>query len=174
MSSNRITEQWRFLAELTQGNQKEYFERKVKDGHEVKCVSVDDVFTEEELDRIHEYCRIEPKMCFRTAYMLTTLFPSRVKYVEGELAVLNGNLGIEHAWNLVDGQHYVDLTLEIALGNDVTKETYVALGEYDVNVMRDVACETRMYGGVYNTMFIREIKKKERKQKRQGKNENKG
>lgn len=160
-----IFEHWRTFRELASGRQREYFDKKLKDGHTVKCVSVKDVFTKEEIATIKRYCQIVPKMCFRTAYRLTNLFPDRVKYVEGEVAVFNGGLGIEHAWNLVDDEHYVDLTFELALDEDVTGETYVALGEYDVDTIREVAYDTRIYGGVYNYKCINEIKNNESKTK---------
>ena len=157
--NNVILEQWKFFATVTDGYQKKYYERKLKDAHAIKCVSAHDVFTPQELERIFAYCQIEKRMCFRTAYRLANLFPDRVKYVEGEVTIFNGALGIEHAWNLVDGEHYVDLTFEFALQEDVTKEVYVALGEYDVDMIRDVACETQIYGDVWNHLSIKQIKK---------------
>ena len=154
--NNIIFEHWRSFAKLSGGMQRKFFERKVRDGHTVKCVSAEDVFTHDELSRIIRYCNIEPKMCYRTAYRLANLFQNRVKYVEGEVTIFNGGLGIDHAWNLVDGEHYVDLTFEYALHEDVTRETYVALGEYDVDTIRDIAAKTQMYGNVYNELFINE------------------
>ena len=158
-NNNIIFEQWRSFEKLTSGLQKKFYGKKVRDGHTVKCVSAKDVFTEDELEKIKRYCKIEPKMCYRTAYLLTNLFPTRVKYVEGEVTIFNGGLGIEHAWNLVDDEHYVDLTLEFALERDVTNETYVALGEYNVDVIRKVAADTQIYGNVYNQLFIKKYYK---------------
>lgn len=155
--NNVIFRHWETWLNLASEKQRKYFQKKLKDGHTVKCVSVKDVFTEDEMAKIKRYCMIEKHMCFRTAYRLSNLFPDRVKYVEGEVTVLNGGLGIEHAWNLVDGKHYVDLTFELALKEDVTKETYVALGEYNVDTIRDVACKTMVYGGVYDRLFIDDI-----------------
>lgn len=160
-----IFEHWGMFRELASGRQREYFDKKLKDGHTIKCVSAKDVFTSDELKAIEIYCDIEPKMCYRTAYKLANLFPNRVKYVEGEATIFNGGLCIEHAWNLVDGEHYVDLTFEFALNKDVTKQTYVALGEYDLKTIRKVACETKLYGGVYDHLCISDIKNKERKTK---------
>ena len=157
--NNIIFAHWSSFAKLTSGLQQAFFKQKIRDGHMVKCVASRDVFTEDELKKIRRYCMIEPKMCYRTAYRLTHLFPDRVKYVEGEVTIFNGGFGVEHAWNLVDGQHYVDLTFEYALGEDVTKETYVALGEYDVDAIREVAAETQVYGNVYNELFIKNNKK---------------
>lgn len=153
--NNIIFEQWRSFAKLTSGLQQKFYEQKVRDGKTVKCVSAKDVFTKDEIEKIRRYCMIEPKMCHRTAYRLANLFPDRVKYVEGGVTIFNGGFGVEHAWNLVDGQHYVDLTFEYALNKDVTKETYVALCEYDVDVIREIAAETLVYGNVYNELFIK-------------------
>ena len=170
MSKNNIIfEHWRKFALLSSDKQQKYFRRKIKDGHTVKCVSARDVFTDDELRKIHAYCMIEPKMCYRTAFRLTNLFPDRVKYVEGEVTIFNGGIGIDHAWNLVDGTHYVDLTFELALGEDVTRETYVALGEYDTDVIRDVAVKTQTYGNVYNELYLDKMNKKTKKAKNYGK-----
>lgn len=73
--------------------QQEYFQQKIKDGHVTKCVSARDVFTPAEMKRINQYCQIEPKMCYRTAYRLANLFPDRIKYVEGEVTIFNGGNG---------------------------------------------------------------------------------
>ena len=151
--NNIIFEHWRQFALLSSGKQSEYFQQKIKDGHVTKCVSAKDVFTPAEMKRIKEYCQIEPKMCYRTAYLLANLFPRRVRYVEGEVTIFNGGIGIDHAWNLVDDEHYVDLTFEFALNEDVTEETYVALGEYDTNTIHKVAHELQVYGGVYGYLY---------------------
>lgn len=159
-SNNIIVEHWRQFALLSSGRQQEYFQQKIKDGHVTKCVSARDVFTPAEMKRINQYCQIEPKMCYRTAYRLANLFPDRIKYVEGEVTIFNGGIGIDHAWNLVDGEHYVDLTFEFALNEDVTKETYVALGEYDIHTIRDVASNLQVYGGVYGYLWTKNNKPK--------------
>lgn len=164
--NNVIFQKWKTFATLTNERQREYFKQKMKDGHTIKCVSIRDVFTDEEIKQIKSYCMVEQNMCFRTAYRLTNIFPKRVKYVEGEVTIFNGALGIEHAWNLVDGCHYIDLTFELALSRDVTKETYVALGAYDVHDISKVAGDTQVYGGVYDYLLIKKIKEKERKTKK--------
>ena len=161
--NNIIFENWRMFATLTDGLQKAFYDQKIKDGHVVKCVSVNDVFTKDELSKIRDYCMLEPKQCFRTSYKLANLFPKRVKYIEGEVTILNGGIGIDHAWNLVDGTHYVDLTFELALNEEVTRKTYVAIGEYDVDTIRDVAFNTRVYGGVYNNLFLKKNYKRIKK-----------
>lgn len=164
--SNTIMEQWKFFATITDGYQRAYYERKLKDAHEIKCVSARDVFTPQELERIFLYCQIEKRMCYRTAYRLANLFPDRVKYVEGEATIPKFGFGVEHAWNLVDGEHYVDLTFEYALHEDVTKEQYVALSAYDVDTIRSVAARNQVYGNVYGTLFADWVKQDKAKKKR--------
>ena len=110
--------------------------------------------------------RPEKRMCFKNAHMLTCLFPDRVKYVEGEVTICGGGIGIEHAWNLVDGEHYVDLTFELALGEDVTKEGYVMLGSYDSKTLRRVTHKTGYYGGIYNQLYLDALNKKEKRNKK--------
>ena len=58
------------------------------------------------------------------------------------------------------GDKYVDLTFEIALGEDPTKELYMALGEYNLTTITMVTSETGYYGSIYNQRFINSIKNK--------------
>ena len=158
---------WRMFAELTKGQlQGAFFERKLADGRDVQVVALSDVFTEDEIRKIKDYVRPEQKMCFKNAHLLTMLFPDRVKYVEGEVTILNGGLGIEHAWNLVDGEHYVDVTFELALGADVTKEGYVMLGAYDAKTLRRVTHKTGYYGGIYGQLYLDALNKKAKRNKK--------
>lgn len=155
---------WRTYKELTQGQkQSDFFAQKLKDGKIVTCVQLKDVFSEGEIEVIKLAVRPEKRMCFKNAHMFTYLFPDRVKYVEGEVTICGGGIGIEHAWNLVDGEHYVDLTFELALGEDVTKEGYVMLGAYDAKTLRRVTRKTGYYGGIYTQLYIDALKKKTKK-----------
>ena len=152
---------WRTYKTLTQGQkQSDFFAQKLKDGKIVTCVPLCEVFDAKEIDVIKQVVRPEKRMCFKNAHMLTCLFPDRVKYVEGEVTICGGGIGIEHAWNLVDGEHYVDLTFELALGEDVTKEGYVALGAYDAKTLRRVTRKTGYYGGIYQNLYINRINKR--------------
>ena len=152
---------------LTQGQkQKDFFAQKLKDGKIVTCVRLEDVFSEEEIELIKMAVRPEKRMCFKNAHILTSLFPDRVKYVEGEVTICGGGIGIEHAWNLVDGEHYVDLTFELALGEDVTKEGYVMLGAYDAKTLRRVTHKTGYYGGIYNQLYLDALNKKAKSNKK--------
>lgn len=158
---------WRTYKTLTQGQkQSDFFAQKLKDGKIVTCVRLDDVFSKEEIELIKMAVRPEKRMCFKNAHLLTMLFPDRVKYVEGEVTILNGGLGIEHAWNLVDGEHYVDLTFELALGEDVTKEGYVMLGAYDAKTLRRVTHKTCYYGGIYGQLYLDALNKKAKRNKK--------
>ena len=149
---------WRTYKTLTQGQkQSDFFAQKLKDGKIVTCVPLCEVFDKREIDAIKQVVRPEKRMCFKNAHMLTNLFPDRVKYVEGEVTICGGGIGIEHAWNLVDGEHYVDLTFELALGEDVTKEGYVALGAYDAKTLRRVTRKTGYYGGIYQNLYINKL-----------------
>ena len=158
---------WRTYKTLTQGQkQSDFFAQKLKDGKIVTCVRLEDVFSKEEIELIKMAVRPEKRMCFKNAHILTSIFPERVKYVEGEVTILNGGLGIEHAWNLVDGEHYVDLTFELALGEDVTKEGYVMLGAYDAKTLRRVTHKTGYYGGIYNQLYLDALNKKAKRNKK--------
>ena len=158
---------WRTYKTLTRGQkQSDFFAQKIKDGKIVTCVRLDDVFSKEEIELIKMAVRPEKRMCFKNAHILTSLFPDRVKYVEGEVTICGGGIGIEHAWNLVDGEHYVDLTFELALGEDVTKEGYVMLGAYDAKTLRRVTHKTGYYGGIYNQLYLDALNKKEKRNKK--------
>ena len=158
---------WRTYKTLTQGQkQSDFFAQKLKDGKIVTCVRLEDVFSEEEIEVIKQAVRPEKRMCFKNAHILTSLFPDRVKYVEGEVTICGGGIGIEHAWNLVDGEHYVDLTFELALGEDVTKEGYVMLGAYDAKTLRRVTHKTGYYGGIYNQLYLDSLNKKAKRNKK--------
>jgi hypothetical protein len=152
---------WRTYKTLTHGQkQSDFFAQKLKDGKIVTCVPLCEVFDAKEIDVIKQVVRPEKRMCFKNAHMLTCLFPDRVKYVEGEVTICGGGIGIEHAWNLVDGEHYVDLTFELALGEDVTKEGYVMLGAYDAKTLRRVTHKTGYYGGIYQNIYINKLNKR--------------
>jgi len=158
---------WRTYKTLTQGQkQSDFFAQKLKDGKIVTCVPLCEVFDEREINIIKQLVRPEKRMCFKNAHILTSLFPDRVKYVEGEVTICGGGIGIEHAWNLVDGEHYVDLTFELALGEDVTKEGYVALGAYDAKTLRRVTRKTGYYGGIYNQLYLDALNKKAKRNKK--------
>lgn len=155
---NAILTQTAQFAKLCSGRQKEYYEQQLKDFHRVQCVSVKDVFTDDEIRLIRRVVKPQAKQCYRNAHLLTALFPDRVQYTEGQVTIFNGGFGIEHAWNKV-GDVYVDITFEMALGEDPTKELYMALGTYNLTTITQVTSETGYYGSIYNQRFINLINK---------------
>ena len=66
-------------------------------------------------------------------------------------------LPIEHAFNCVDGK-YVDCTIELALGRDPREDTYVKIGEFDLDDVRNVLVENGYYGEIYDTIFLKKYK----------------
>lgn len=165
--TDAVFEHWRMFAELTKGQpQGAFYKQKINDGKPVTCVRLCDVFSAQEINVIKKVVRPEKRMCFKNAHMLTSVFPDRVKYVEGEVTICGGGIGIEHAWNLVDGEHFVDVTFELALGEDVTQEGYVMLGAYDEKTLRRVTNKTGYYGGIYGQLYLDALNKKERRNKK--------
>ena len=111
-------------------------------------VSVRELFTEEQI-RIMETL-VEPKQCFRNAFRIADILrhpDSRIQYVEGRVLVANF-LPIEHAWNKV-GDKFFDVTFELILGYDVTKESYAAMAEYDVDYVRGILLDKGYWGEIY-------------------------
>jgi len=111
-------------------------------------VSVRDLFSEEQVGRIKRMIAI--KQCYRNAfkaaeYLSTPNEP--VKYVEGRV-LISDTLPIEHAWNKV-GDKFFDVTFELVLGYDVTKEAYAAMAEYDVDYVRGILLEKGYWGEIY-------------------------
>jgi hypothetical protein len=111
-------------------------------------VSVRELFTEEQI-RIMKTL-VEPKQCFMNAFRIADILrhpDSRIQYVEGRVLVANF-LPIEHAWNKV-GDKFFDVTFELILGYDVTKEAYAVMAEYGVDYVRGVLLERGYWGGIY-------------------------
>ena len=141
---NFIISQMRQMASITSGKQKEFFNFKLEHAKEVAPVSIRDVFTVEEIERIKREVRPEKKHCFKNATLMTQLFPD-VVYVEGELGIA-GVIGTEHAFNR-KGDKYFDVTIEMCLGSDVTKESYVSiLEEDDKDALTWFIMDIRAYG----------------------------
>lgn len=148
-------EHWKLIADIASDTQRKFFEKKISDAFECRCVRLSDVFSNKEIKEIKRYVNPQAKMCFKNAYNLTNLLPNRVKYVEGEVTILDA-LGIEHAWNLVDDKFYVDVTMELALNDpDFVKQEYTGLGTYDQKTICKVATKTHVYGGVYDYIELR-------------------
>ena len=159
LKQNAILTQTEYFAKICDGLQKKFYEQQLQDFHEVKCVKLSDIFTNDEIRTIKMAVKPKKKECYRNAHLLTALFHDRVQYVEGQVAILNGAFSVEHAWNKVDDK-YVDLTFELALGEDPTKELYMALGEYNLTAITMVTSDTGYYGSIYNQIFINTNKNK--------------
>ena len=146
--------QYKFIASVSSGMQKEYYESVVKDAKDVKISSIYDVFTEEEIERIKSRVHPKKKQCYANSYHLCTagLLGYNILYCEGFTEVCG--IPIEHAFNKVNDL-YVDITLELAVGDDVKKNDYVLIGEYQPDKALELMAERGVYGGCYQENFIR-------------------
>ena len=147
-----------FFAKNCGGVQAALFKQKSEDADSVDIVPLSEVFTEEEIKQIKRYVNPQPKMCYENAYKLADRLyglGKDIKYVEGYINMKG--FPIEHAFNCVDGK-YVDCTIELALGRDPREDTYVKIGEFDLNDVREVLVENGYYGEIYDTIFLRKYK----------------
>lgn len=158
---NIIVEQTEKFAQLCTGKQKAFYERMLNDLEEVKVVSLNDVFTKDEIEEIRRCVAPKKKGCYKNSFELAKLFHDRVDYIEGYTTCLEGALPIEHAFNRVrveKGYVYIDVTMEMALGEKPWegKETYMKMASYTVEECLDVMYETGVYGSIYCTLFFQE------------------
>lgn len=152
VNKSKIIKELCQITEIMSGNQREYYERMLSDATPVRIAPLSEVFDEETIKLIKTQIRPESKLCFKNATMLCTLFPDRVKYVEGRFTVC-GLFSTEHAWNKV-GDKYIDITMEIALERNPAEEEYIALGEYDESEILPYLFESKVYGGIYEQKFL--------------------
>lgn len=113
-----------------------------------KVVSIRELFNDLQIDAMRTL--VEQKQYFKNAFQIADVirhWDGSIKYVEGRVLVANF-LPIEHAWNKV-GDKYFDATFELALGYDVTKESYAMLQEYKVYEVREVLLERGYYSEIY-------------------------
>lgn len=141
-------------AALASGNQQEYFMGLLSVAKPVEVVSIKDVFTKDEIKMIKRFVRPKKKMCYRNSHRLTSLFPDKVKYVEGRFSCSFIGLPIDHAFNRV-GDKYVDVTVELALKENVTKHEYIEFAEYDAEQIDNAAYETGYYGEYYRFYWMK-------------------
>lgn len=132
--------------------QQKYFEELLKVAKPVECVSINEVFTQFEIEKIKYIINPAKQQCYKNSHLLVELFPERVKYVEGKVNVF---LPIDHAFNRV-GDKYVDITFELAL-SDRDKYEYVSFAEYDIDIIQDLAHETGYYGDYYRTLYMKNV-----------------
>ena len=103
---------------------------------------------------IKQLVRPKKKMCYRNSHLLTTLFPDKVKYVDGRVSVTNIGIPIDHAFNRV-GDKYVDITVELALKENVTEHEYIKFAEYELEQIESAAYETGYYGEYYKFYWMK-------------------
>ena len=151
MVGNNIIKEIRWFESMTSGKQKAFYRQMLDDARQVDVVPMSDVFTKDEIDLIKWVVKPQSKQCYRNAHLLTLMFPTRLKYVEGHMNVCNV-LTTEHAFNKI-GDKYIDITMELALGQDPSGIEYVALKSYDKDDIERIASETGMYGGMYEYEF---------------------
>lgn len=156
MSNPIIDEINKWLALGLHPKQQAYFEELARVAICVKTVSINEVFSPEEIKIIRRVVKPERKQCYKNAHILTQLFPERVKYVEGKV---NSIIPIDHAFNKV-GDKYIDITFEMALKDDPTQYEYVLFGEYDNETIESLAEETGYYGEYYRALYIKNLEKK--------------
>ena len=122
-----------------------FYKTKANKAKPIHLTSVKELFSKEELKALLK--DVKPKMhgCFQTAQRLSMFHG--FEYVEGEWGI-GGALGIEHAFNR-KGDKYFDVTAELALGKDVTKEDYISIMEvtdgYDIlSAQVELECYTAL------------------------------
>ena len=157
-SDQGIIEMLKFYAKNTSGYQQELYKQKVNDADSVDVVSLSEVFTPEEIKEIKKRVNPQAKCCYENAWKLCDRFEyegkHKIEYCEGYLNYKG--LPIEHAFNKVDGK-YVDITVELALKREI-EDTYVTLGVYDTDKVREVLIENGFYGDIYNSIFLNKYK----------------
>lgn len=159
-SDRGIIDMLEFYAKNTSGVQQEMYKQKVKDADSVDVVPLSEVFSKEEISEIKK--RVNPKMkaCYENAWKLCDRFQfdsnHDIKYCEGYLNFKG--LPIEHAFNKVD-EKYVDITVELALNREI-EDTYVVIGEYDTDKVREILLQNQYYGNIYETIFLNKYKEK--------------
>ena len=156
-----IVDMLNFFAKNCDGYQKELFNQKAKDANSIDIVSLDEVFTKEEIKEIKKRVHPQPKCCYENAWKLCDRFEyegnHKIEYCEGYMNYKG--LPIEHAFNKVDGK-YVDITTELALNRDPKDDTYIVIGEFDTNKVREILVENGFYGNIYDSIFLKKYKEK--------------
>ena len=146
------------LAMITDGYQKQFYEKMVSDAKIVKCTSIYNIFTEDEIRKIKRNVRPVAKECYKNSYRLIEceIIPE-INYCEGYMSCMG--VPVEHAFNKVNDK-YIDITAELVLERDVDGDEYVVLGEYTKEDVLDIMFETQYYGGIYYNKFIKSLNEK--------------
>ena len=159
---NSLIVELRTFAKLIgeEGKQAEFYRQMLRDAKPIEVVRLSEVFSPAEVKAIEVLVYPKKKQCYRNATLLSHInhiFPD-VKYVEGKMTCC-GAFGIEHAWNKV-GDKYVDITMELVLDRDPTKEEYMALGEYDRETVISICRELGYYESIYPILYNKQKSEK--------------
>ena len=157
MEVNSLLDYIKMLANVTSGQQKEFYETELANAKTVKCVPLCEVFTSEEINRIKNCVKPQKKECYKNAHLLCVWFPDKAQYVEGQTSCCG--IGIDHAFNKI-GDKYVDITMERCLKEDVTSKEYLSIGEYSLDVINEVVLDTKYYGDIFRNLYIKNLKSK--------------
>lgn len=143
-------------AKSSSGAQQALYKQKIKDADSISISHLNEVLNNEEIKYIKQQ-GIKPKECYRNAFVTCEVLETNhdVKYVEGYLNIKG--LPIEHAFVLCDGK-YIDPTIELALKNDLTNDTYIKLGEFELNDVRKIIIENEFWGQIYDYTFFNKYK----------------
>lgn len=149
-----------FFAKNMSGVQQEFYKKMKEDADSVDIVPLKEVFSDKEIKEIKKRVNPKPKACYENAWKLCDRFEfdsnHNIKYCEGYLNMKG--LPIDHAFNKVDGK-YVDITIELALNREI-EDTYVVVGEYDTDKVREILLQNGFYGDIYKTIFLNSYKEK--------------
>ena len=143
---------FKMFATCASGVQRAYYEQMLRDIKPVEVVPMSDVFTESEIKEIVALVNPIPKQCYVNAWKFVESNPTdhKVEYVEGYTSLYG--VPIEHAFNVVDGKHYVDITVEYALESPLDGG-YASLGTFSDDTVRKCLIENEYYGEIYKTIF---------------------
>lgn len=144
--TNYVLDSLKQINSLLSGRQKECHDILMKHARVVHCSPLSEVLTPEQIDRIKKAIEPKAKECFKNAQNVVR-YISGTEYVEGQYGI-EGVIGVEHAFNKI-GDKYFDVTAELVLGKDVTKEAYVSILEvtdrYDILAAQvDLECYTAL------------------------------
>ena len=145
------------VAKVASGYQQALYKEKAKDAESIDVVPISEVFSKEEINEIKKRVRPQPKCCYENAWKLLDRFyydGHDIKYCEGYMNFKG--IPIEHAFNKVDGK-YVDITTELALNKPI-EDTYILIGEFDIDTVREILIKNGFYGQIYDTIKLDKFK----------------
>ena len=146
------------ISKNSSGVQQKLFQQKLKDANSVDVVPLTEVFSKDEIKEIKKRIHPQPKCCYENAWKLCDRFEyegnHKIEYCEGYMNFKG--IPIEHAFNKVDDK-YVDITAELALNKKI-EDTYIVLGTYSTDNVREILVQNGFYGDIYNTIFLNKYK----------------